>query len=49
MVENVVVFKEDNVIPAQWPITRIVKVNPEIVRVVTLKTITKLGLLLPCE
>jgi len=60
MVGDVVVLKEDNVIPTQWPIAKIVKVNPgsdKIVRVVTLKTengvytcpVTKLALLLLCE
>ena len=60
MVGDVVVLKEDNVIPTRWPIAKIVKVNPgsdKIVRVVTLKTengvytrpVTKLALLLPCE
>lgn len=60
MVGDVVVLKEDNVIPTRWPIAKIVKVNPgsdNIVRVVTLKTengvytrpVTKLALLLPCE
>ena len=57
---DVVVLKEDNLIPSQWPIAKIVKVNTgadELTRVVVLKTkdgtytrpVTKVAVLLPCE
>ena len=59
-VGDVVVFKDDNVTPTQWPIARITKTSAGadgMVRVVTLKTkngvynrpVTKIALLLPCE
>ena len=57
-VGDLVVLREDNVVPAKWPLARIVKVHPGqdgLVRVVSVKTgsgvykrpITKIALLLP--
>ena len=59
-VGDIVVLKEDNLVPSQWPIARIVQVhkgNDGLIRVVKLKTkdgtytrpVTKVALLLPCQ
>ena len=59
-VGDVVIVKEDNLIPGKWPLARITEVHTGqdgLVRVATVKTangtykrpITKLALLLPCE
>jgi hypothetical protein len=59
-VGDVVVLREDNIVPSQWPLARIVEVHPGndgLVRVVTLKTskgiykrpITKIATLLPAD
>jgi hypothetical protein len=59
-VGDVVVLREDNMVPTKWPLARIVEVHPGrdgIVRVVTVKTpigtynrpVTKVALLLPYE
>ena len=59
-VGDIVVLKEDNMVPTKWPLARVIQVHPgkdQRVRVVTLKTssgvykrpIVKLVLLLPIE
>lgn len=59
-VGDIVVLKEDNLVPSQWPIAKIVETNEGadgLVRVVTLKTkdgtykrpVTKVAGLIPCE
>ena len=59
-VGDVVILQEDNVVPAKWPLARIVEVHPgrdKLVRVVTVKTsngiykrpVSKIALLLPSQ
>ena len=59
-VGDVVVLREDGMVPTQWPLARVVKVHTGcdgVVRVITLKTrdgtytrpITKVVLFMPCE
>ena len=59
-VGDVVVLQEDNLVPARWPLGRVMKVHPGndgLVRVVTIKTstgtykrpVTKIALLLPSQ
>ena len=59
-VDDIVVLREDNVMPSQWPMARVVEAHQGrdgLVRVVKLRTpngiytrpVTKVALLLPCE
>ena len=59
-VDDIVFLREDNVLPSQWPIARVVKAHQGqdgLIRVVKLRTasgtytrpVTKVALLLPCE
>ena len=36
--DDVVLLKEDGIVPTQWPTARIIEVHPALVRVATVKT-----------